>query len=194
VLLVLTGSLTACSDVDGTDGLEYVGGEFSAVEYPAADRGAPVESTGTTVDGDPIDLASYRGRVVVLNVWWSGCGPCIKELPLLVDAAGTLGSDVALVGLNIRDNSAADAAAFERNLGVDFPSFYSPGGENLLDFQGKVSPRIVPSTLVLDRQGRVAALLSGAIPTQQTLESVVQTVIDEDPQGSTGSSGGSADG
>ena len=175
LVLVLAG----CTNVEGTDGKEYVGTEFQSVEYAAADRGAPIETSGATVDGSRLDLADYRGKVVVVNVWWSQCGPCIKELPLLASATAEMGSDVALIGINIRDQSGANAASFERGLGVDFPSIYSPGGQNLLDFGNKINPKAIPSTAVLDREGRIAALLSGPIPTEQTLVSLVQPVLDE---------------
>ncbi|MDN4163734.1 TlpA disulfide reductase family protein, partial [Nocardioides abyssi] len=89
------------------------------------DREGPIELSGETVDGDTYDLADQRGKVVVVNVWWSGCGPCIKEMPMLTEADAETGDDVAFVGINIRDNSAADAQVFEDRLGVDYPSIYA---------------------------------------------------------------------
>lgn len=178
---------TGCTSVEGTNGKEYVGADFQYTEIDAADRGAPIESSGRTVDGGSLDVADYRGKVLIVNVWWSGCGPCVKELPLLVDATKSLGPDVALVGVNIRDASTANAAAFERGLGVDFPSIYDPGSSTLLDFDNKINPRSIPSTAVLDRDGRLAALISGPIPTEQTLVSLVEKVLDGEGSSDSGS-------
>lgn len=187
LLALLAGG---CTDVEGTDGLTFVGADFQYVEIPPAERGQPIESSGTTIDGGTLDLADYRGKTLVVNVWWSGCGPCIKELPLLVDAVRAAGTDVALAGINIRDASAANAAAFERGLGVDFPSIYDPSSRTLLDFGNKLNPRAIPSTAVLDDQGRLAALISGPIPTEQTLVDIVEKVQDAGGAGDGGGEGG----
>lgn len=195
LLPVLALVLSGCTSLEGTEGKDYVGGSGQVLEIPQADRGAPIESSGATVDGGTLDVASYRGTVLVVNFWWSGCGPCRTEMPLLVEASGELGTEAALIGVNIRDIDSATAASFERARGVQFPSLFSPGGTALLDFSDKkVSPRAVPSTMVLDREGRVAALISGQIPTKQTLLDVVQKVIDEAPGSPDASTDGALDG
>ncbi|MCY7396882.1 MAG: TlpA family protein disulfide reductase [Nocardioides sp.] len=178
VLLALV--LAGCSGLQGTEGKDYVGGSGQVIEIAPDERGAPVESSGDTVDGEPIDVASYRGQPLVVNVWWSGCGPCIKEMPMLVEVERDLAGQAAVIGVNIRDPSPEQAASFERDLGVDYPSLYSPGGTALLDFSDEnVAPRAIPSTMVLDRDGRLAALITGEIPTKQTLVSVVDQVVAE---------------
>ena len=178
--LVASVVLSGCSDVSGTGDLDYVPGEGQVVEVAEDDREEPVEVSGETVQGEPLDLTDLRGQVVVVNMWWSGCGPCIKEMPMLVEAEAELPSDdTEFVGINIRDLSTDNAAAFERKAGVDYPSLYDPGSETLPRF-GRYEPFSQPSTLVLDRDGRVAALINGPVPSKTTLTSLVEDVAAED--------------
>lgn len=171
--------LSACSDIGGTGDLEYVGGDGKVVEVAVGDRQDPVEISGTTVQGEPLDVTDLRGKAVVLNVWWSGCGPCRTEMPMLVEAEEELGKeDVAFVGINIRDLAPENAASFERDRGVDYPSLYDPGSETLLAL-GDYAPPSMPATLVLDPEGRVAALINGPVPSRSTLVTVVEDVLAE---------------
>lgn len=183
VLAVVMASITACSDIGGTGDLEYVAGDGQVLEVAPQDRQAPVDVSGTTVQGEPLDLADLRGRVVVLNVWWSGCGPCRTEMPMLVEAEDELAAEhpdqTSFVGINIRDLAPENAAAFERDRGVDYPSLYDPGSETLLGL-GDYAPYAPPATLVLDREGRVAALINGAIPSRSTLTTLVEDTLAED--------------
>lgn len=183
VLLVIAALGTACSAVNGTGDLDYVAGDGRVVEVAIDDREDPVEFSGTTVQGDPLDVTDLRGKVVVLNVWWSGCVPCRTEMPMLVEAEDESDTGaVAFVGINIRDLAPENAASFERERGVDYPSIYDPGSETLLRL-GRYAPNAVPATLLLDRKGRVAALINGPIPSKSTLT----TLIDDIDAESTGS-------
>lgn len=177
-VLAALALMTGCSDIGGTGDLDYVSGDGRVVEVARADREEPVEVSGTTVQGEPLDVADLRGKVVVLNVWWSGCGPCRAEMPMLVQAEEELGDDVAFVGINIRDNAPENAEAFERDRGVNYPSLYDPGSETLLRM-GRYAPRGMPATVVLDRDGRVAALINGAVPSKSTLTTVVEDTLAE---------------
>ncbi|MBM0124367.1 TlpA disulfide reductase family protein [Pimelobacter simplex] len=175
-------SATACSKIGGTGDLNYIDGDQQVVLVEDGEREKPLDISGTTVQGEPLDVTDLRGRVVVLNVWWSGCGPCIKEMPMLVEAEDELARDrpdqVAFVGINIRDLAPENAAAFERARGVDYPSLYDPGSETLLEM-GAYAPYAPPATLVLDREGRVAALINGPIPSKTTLTSLVEDTLAE---------------
>ena len=172
-------ALVGCSGLSGTGAKGYISGEGVPVEVEAVDRGAPVELTGDDLDGNPIDLADLRGKPVVLNVWASWCPPCRVEQPDLNEAAAQLGDEATFVGLNIRDASEDNAAAYVRNLDVPYPSIYSADGSALLPFAGTLTPRSIPSTVVLDAEGRVAASVNGRIPTTRTLLSLVDEVLDE---------------
>ena len=138
---------------------------------------------GEDLDGDPLAVQDFRGKPVVLVVWGSWCAPCRDEAPDVVGAAEELGDDVQFVGINIRDASTAQARAFTRKFGVDFPSFYSPSGEALLAFPGVLGLRTIPAFAVLDADGRVAASIIGKLPSRQTLVDVTKDVVDETRDG-----------
>jgi thiol-disulfide isomerase/thioredoxin len=175
VAAVAMVAVAGCSDLQGTDGKQYVGGDGQIIVIPPEDRTDPVAASGPAIDGGELDLADYRGDVVVANLWWSGCGPCRKEMPILDD----VGDGTALLGINTREPSKDNALSFMRGLGLDFPSFYDPGGEVLLAFD-KIRPQAIPSTAILDRQGRLAALVSGEVTSPVTLRDVIADVVAED--------------
>ena len=172
-------ALAGCSSLSGTGDKGYISGTGVPTEVEPGDRGEPVELTGSDLDGGEVDLADLRGAPVVVNVWASWCPPCISEQPDLNEAAAALGEDVQFVGLNIRDASRDDAKAFVRDLDVPYGSIYSADGTALLPFAGTLTPRSIPSTVVLDAQGRVAASVNGRIPTTQTLVLLVEAVLGE---------------
>jgi len=171
--------LAGCSDLSGTGGKGYITSDGTVTEIAPGDRGDRIELTGEDLSGEPLALAPLRGKPVVVNVWWSACPPCIVEQPHLNEVADDLGDRASFVGVNIRDASAENAQAYVRGQDVAYPSFYSPDGRALLPFSGELGPRDIPSTLVLDRDGRIAAVVRGAIPSKQTLVSVVEKVLDE---------------
>lgn len=177
VLLGLLGllGLSACG-LSGTNNAGYIEGDGQVVTYAVDDRDAPIELSGTTLQGTPYDLADQRGKVVVVNVWGSWCGACIGEAPMLEAAHQQLGDQVAFLGIDVRDSSRANPLAFERGNGVTYPSLYSPDSQALRPFRGKVNPHTTPATLVLDQQGRVAAVIGGAVPSKLTLVEVVRDV------------------
>ena len=186
VAALLVGlALTACSEatagtpVDQPD-QNFVAGDGTVTEVAAADRGAPVELSGTTLDGTPLSMADLRGSVVVVNVWGSWCPPCRKEAAALKRASASLGGDdVRFVGIDTRDSDAA-ARAFVENVGLTYPNIVDPDGVLLLAFKGNLNPNAIPSTLVLDRQGRVAARVVGEV-TEGTLRGLVEPLVAEPP-------------
>jgi thiol-disulfide isomerase/thioredoxin len=171
-LLLLTG----CSSLGGTGDKGYISGDHSVRLIDDPDRSGPVDLTGESLTGEPVDVADYRGKVVVVNVWWSGCGPCRTEMPLLAKASKELGDGVEFLGINIRDSSQSQGLSFSNDAGVEYPSIYDPNGKAMLAFSGKVSLVSTPSTVILDQDGRVAAMISGDVQTKQTLLDVVEDV------------------
>lgn len=169
-LLLVTG----CSSLSGTGDKGYITGEGVPTEVKAVDRGDPIELTGTDLDGKEVDLADLRGKPVVVNVWWSQCGPCRVEQPDLNEAAAELGDRASFIGLNIRDSSADAARSYVRGFEVPYPSIYSADGSALLPFSGTLTPRSIPSTVVLDAEGRIAASVQGRLPTPTTLVDLVE--------------------
>jgi thiol-disulfide isomerase/thioredoxin len=175
-LLLAALTLTGCTEIEGTGGKGYVTSDGQLTVVAADDRGEPVTLSGETLDGEPLDIADFRGKPVVVNIWWSGCAPCRTEAPLLKTAQSELGDTAAFLGLNIRDSSPENGKAFERSFDIDYPSLYAPDGSGLLAFRGEVPPNRVPSTIVLDAEGRVAAKIIGEVRTSRTLIDVVADV------------------
>ena len=174
--------LAACSSTPGASSAVpdkgFVSGDGSVRVVPAAERKSPVTLAGTTIDGKPLDLADYRGKVVVVNVWGSWCDPCQREAAGLQAAwAARQAKPVQFVGIDIRDQPAA-ARAFQRKKGVTYPSIDGSDGSALLAFRGSLPPSAIPSTLVLDARGRVAARVLGPV-TERTLTGLVDDTLAE---------------
>jgi thiol-disulfide isomerase/thioredoxin len=150
----------------------FVSGTGNVSVFAPADRKPAPALTGTTLYDKPWSLADQTGKVVVLNVWGSWCSPCRKEAPDLVAAAKELGSSVQFIGLNTRDLDKAPARKFVQEFGVTYPSIYDPSGKALLGFRGQISAAAIPSTLVIDKNGKVASRVIGEV-TKQTLLGMV---------------------
>ena len=182
-LVALLFALTGCGGVDGTNQGGYITGNGQVSTYVDADRGDAVELSGELLDGSTFDPASIAGKVAVVNVWASWCGPCRVEAPQLQQAHEKLGDDVAFLGIDIRETSQATAQAFERQYGVTYPSLYSTDSKVLLNFPRNRAPGSTPVTYVLDTKGRVAAMIRGKIPSTLTLTETVECVQDPSAQG-----------
>ena len=180
--VLLAGTvLSACSDDVGSSGDSgFVAGKGIITRLAVEDRKEPGEVAGDTLDGEPISLEDYEGKTVVVNVWGSWCAPCRAEAPDLAAASVELADDgVEFLGINSRDLDRAAAQAFQRRFEVPYPSIYDQQGRTLLAFRGTLSPNAIPSTVVIDDQGRVAASVIGEV-SKSTLVGLVEDVIAED--------------
>ena len=177
-LLALGLSGCSSSAASGAPDKGYISGDGTLTVVAAAERGGAVAFAGTTLDGKPFDVADHRGQVVVVNGWGSWCPPCIAEAPALERVwEQTRSQEVQFVGINTRDQAAA-ARAHERRFEISYPSIDDDSGRVLLAFRGTLPPVAIPSTLVLDRQGRVAARVLGKV-SAPTLRGVVDDVLTE---------------
>ncbi len=159
------------------DNKNYIAGDGSVTEYPEANRGKSVAWSGPTDGGGILSSEQLTGVPVVMNFWYAGCAPCRAEAPDLL-AISTEFPKVQFVGVNVRD-SAATSAAFNRNFKIDWPSIIDAQyGTVALAFTGIVTPAAVPSTLVIDKQGRVSARVLGRID-KSILTTLVKTVQNE---------------
>jgi thiol-disulfide isomerase/thioredoxin len=186
-LALAAGLLAGCSnDQVGSSGDQgFVGGKGVITMLKAADRKRPGTVSGTTLAGRHTALSDYRGKVVVVNVWGSWCPPCRAEAPMLAAAARHLSKKgVVFLGINSRNPERAGPQAFERRYRIPYDSIYDPDGQTLLAFHGTLAPNSIPSTVIIDKQGRVAASVIGTI-TRTTLVDLVDDVIGD-------SSGGAA--
>ena len=147
--------------------------------YPVGERERAPQLEGTTLDGDAFALSDWAGQVVVINVWGSWCVPCRTETPELVRLANEYADrGVRFLGINIRDNSAA-ARSFEDRYKVPYPSLEDPNGRLLLNFRDVIPTSVVPSTVVIDRRGDVAARIIGPV-TYPTLKGLLADEIGAD--------------
>jgi thiol-disulfide isomerase/thioredoxin len=175
--VALLALLAGCSNDIGSSGDQgYVAGKGIITSLPEADRKQPGEVAGETIDGEPLSLDDYAGQVVVVNVWGSWCAPCRAEAPMLAEAARDLEKDdVAFLGIDSRDLNETQARAFVRRFDIPYPSIYDQQGRTLLAFRGTLVPSSVPATVIIDREGRVAASVLGEI-TRTTLYDLVEEV------------------
>ncbi|WP_243418059.1 TlpA family protein disulfide reductase [Actinomycetospora cinnamomea] len=173
-LLLVAGCSLSSGPADGAFVFGGTGGRTTVTYDPPASRGVlpPVSGESLLEPGRQLSTADYRGQVVVLNVWGSWCGPCRAEADALDQVAlASAPQGVQFLGIDVRDQRQA-AADFVRDRGVVYPSIYDPPGRSLLALRGY--PRnAVPSTIVLDRSHRVAAVFLTAV-----LASDLQPVVD----------------
>ena len=158
----------------------YIAGDGTIAEFPVDQRGEPIEFAGETIDGETFDSADLAGEVAVVNFWYAGCAPCRAEAPMLQQVHEEFeGEGASFVGVNVRDQ-AATAASFEENYGITYPSIVDVNdGTVQYAFAGQVPPAAVPTTLVLDAEGRVAARILGQLKDASILETIVRDVIAE---------------
>jgi len=175
-VLVLAGC-TATKDAVATSQQEFTfvapGGQTTILYDPPASRGTAPELSGDSLlnEGAQVGLADYAGEVVVVNLWGSWCGPCRVEAPdLEFVAQQTAEQGVAVLGIDVRDDRDA-ARDFVRDRGLTYDSIFDPASRSLAALDGY--PRnVVPSTLVLDRQHRVAAVYLTQIRPSDLLQTV----------------------
>jgi thiol-disulfide isomerase/thioredoxin len=155
------GALAASTPL--SNGQSFVSGSYGTTYFPPGARPRAPAVTATTLDGQRFTLASQRGVVLVLNFWGSWCAPCRQEAPSLAALARHFAAEpVRFVGVDVRDTPAA-ARAFMRTFGVGYPSLNDPGSQVALAFRGTLPPAGIPSTLVVDRAGRLAARVVGQV-------------------------------
>ncbi|TLP72777.1 TlpA family protein disulfide reductase [Nesterenkonia sphaerica] len=179
--------LTACG-ADGNDdlaqrasndGTNYIAGDGSVQEIAAENRGEAVTFESETFEGETVTAETFQGEVSVINFWYAACAPCRKEAPDLQAIYEEFEADsVQFYGVNTRDTQPT-AEAFERTFGITYPSMEDRGGSVLMSMTSYVHPSAVPTTLVLDRQGRVSARISGLVD-PGTLRALISTALEED--------------
>ena len=157
----------------------YISGS-GILEVPEAERGEPISFEGETDAGTTVSRADYDGEVLVVNFWYADCAPCRAEAPDLValdEKYADAGAD--FLGVNIY-NSAERSRSFAETFDVAYPSVLdAETGEVRLAFAGDIPPNAVPTTFVLDQQGRIAARILGQIQERSILDTIVRDVVEE---------------
>jgi thiol-disulfide isomerase/thioredoxin len=167
--------LTGCTESAGLPKSIDLGNGTQVSEF--TERKA-VDFSGRTIDGGTFRSATARGDALVVNFWYAGCGPCRAEAPDLVALEKKWsGKGVRFVGVNVRDE-AGQAQPFQTTYRVPYPSILDAGsGAVQLAFarSGALKPNAIPTTVVLDRQGRIASSVLGELPDRSVLDSLIDT-------------------
>ncbi|MGA8117568.1 MAG: TlpA disulfide reductase family protein [Actinocatenispora sp.] len=171
------GCSTGSDAVDQNNGGDnrYVAGNGESKTFAPDERGPAPKITGELISGGRFTLSSWRGHVTVINFWASWCNPCAAEAPDMEKVyRATRDDGVRFVGVNIRDQKDA-ARAFVSGRGMTYPSLFDPPGRVALAFRD-FPPNTIPATVVVDRQGRVAAVLRRAVLAPELRSLVDRTV------------------
>lgn len=188
--LALGVGLAGCSTADG-DTLSkqwqeggdkgYIAGDGTSISLPASERGDAVAFAGETDFGDTLSSEDTLGSVTVVNFWYAGCAPCRAEAPDLVEAYDEFSDQgVLFFGVNTRDQ-VAQAKQFAAEYGIEYPSIMdNPGGRTVQRaFAGQIPLNAVPTTLVLDTEGRVAHRVVGQIAGASQLRTLIAETLAE---------------
>ncbi|PYY37214.1 TlpA family protein disulfide reductase [Curtobacterium sp. MCPF17_011] len=180
--------LVGCTSADGSLAQQYgkgstqnyISGTGAVTEVAVDKRTDPIDFTAKSMDGDELSAKAMRGDVVVINFWYAGCPPCRAEAGHLNTVQDEFADDdVHFIGVNVRDE-AGTAKAFERKFGVHYPTVLDARtGTMQLALSGEIAPNAVPTTIVLDKQGRVAARVLGAVDGP----SILKTLVDDELTG-----------
>ncbi len=180
-------TLSACTQSDpateqflnnGNTG--YISDTYQVVEIPAGERGEPVAFAGETEYGDAVSSADLQGEVVVVNFWFAACGPCRVEAPILEEVYQEY-KDAGATFLGVNTSDLADTAkSFADTYGVTYPSLMDvKTGEVELAFAAVAPMTATPTTVILDKQGRPAARIIGAVPDASILSTIVRELTEE---------------
>jgi thiol-disulfide isomerase/thioredoxin len=179
---LLTGCTSGPDAVDVNNGGEfrYVAATPAGEVIPEAERAGAPEFAGTLLDGEGFESSSLAGDVAVLNFWGSWCAPCRVETPAFSEVSEEYADEgVQFLGINVKETDQQFADAFVADKGIAFPSLYDPRGEVSLAFRD-YPPSAIPSTIVLDREYRVAAVYTGEVQ-QDDLRRAIDRALGEEP-------------
>ncbi|WP_415951277.1 TlpA family protein disulfide reductase [Streptomyces sp. KLOTTS4A1] len=170
-------TLSACTDggtQGGGGGTNFVAGKGGISTAAKGERAAAPDISGKTLEGEQLSLADYKGKIVVVNTWGSWCSPCRAEAKYLKRVSEeTRSKGVEFLGINTRDPEISSAIAFEEDHEIPYPSLYDPVGKQILKFPGgSLSPQSIPTTIVIDRDGKIAARFLGGISDKRLYEMI----------------------
>lgn len=169
LLVIIAASALVAGCATGDDAVaqggtfEFVapGGKTDIRYDPPADRGRPGPISGPDLmdTARTISLDDFAGKVVAVNIWGQWCGPCRSEMLQLQKVYDqTRDEGVVVLGINVRDNDIEAPRDFVTDRGITFPSLYDPAMRTMIAFGGRYPTTVIPSTVVLDRDHRVAAV------------------------------------
>nr|WP_274638399.1 TlpA disulfide reductase family protein [Microbacterium bovistercoris] len=178
-------AVAGCTSQDGlaatvNNGTGSTSVDERIVEISAEERGETVVFAGVDERGNPVTSEDFAGEVYVVNFWYAACGPCRVEAPLLEEVWQTYQPEgVRFIGVNIYDQPAT-ALSFAENYGITYPSVIDiVEGNTKLAFAAVTPIQATPTTLVMDRQGRVAARIIGQLPAASILSTLIADALAE---------------
>ena len=176
--LLLTACATPNASIQNSGEAGFISGDGTANFLKVEDRKSAPELIALDFNGKEIDLKNYKNKVVVLNVWGSWCGPCRKEAKELQELyVKNKDSGVEFIGINIRD-SKVSAEKFITNFGITFPNIFDRDGVKLLGFKDTLPANAIPSTVLVDKNGKVAARQLGPIE-RALIQGFISSLVDE---------------
>lgn len=187
--LFAAAGLTACAGGDDSLARQfqdasdkgYIAGDGSTTSIAPEARTQPVEFGGVTEYGAELSQADVRGAATVVNFWYAGCAPCRAEAADLVAAYDAFTPEgVQFLGVNTRDGE-AQALAFAEEFGIQYPSILDTAGNRSVQraFAGQIPLNAVPTTLILDAEGRVAHRILGQILDYSQLSTLINETLAE---------------
>jgi len=178
LLLPLFGlllALTACSGVEEGGAGGYISGDGTVTTVDPADRKDAPELSGVGLDGEKLSSADFEGQILVVNLWGSWCPPCRKEMPVLKEVSESADSDVQFLGLLTQDTPAS-AKAFNDKIGIEYPSIVDDDGRGQLAFADSLPSQAIPTTWIIDADGRVAVRILDPELGARTLTELIEYV------------------
>ena len=158
----------------------YRAGDGAVKIIPAAHRVTAPDLSGADLTNRHIDTAQFRGNVVVINFWASWCAPCVAEAPTFAQVARDLTRQgVQFLGVDFRNDDRGNALAFEHRYQIGYPSLYDPSSATVLAMPVSARPVAIPTTVILDRGHRVAAIIYGGPVLYSTLAPLVRQIAAE---------------
>ena len=176
--LLLSACATPNASIQNSGEAGFISGDGTATFLKVEERNSAPELIALDFNGNTIDLKDYQNKVVVLNVWGSWCGPCRKEARELQELyLKNKDSGVEFIGINIRD-SRVSAEKFLANFGITYPNIYDRDGVKLLGFKDTLPANAIPSTVLVDKDGKVAARQLGPIE-RALIQGFISSLVDE---------------
>lgn len=176
--LLLTACASPNASIQNSGDAGFISGDGSATFLKVEERESAPKLQATSFNGETIDLNSYKNKVIVLNVWGSWCAPCRKEAKEIQDLyLKNKSSGVEFIGINIRD-SKVSAEKFISNFGITYPNIYDRDGVLLLGFKDSLPANAIPSTVLIDKNGLVAARQLGPID-RALIQGFISSLVDE---------------
>lgn len=176
---ILTGCSPASQEADPeVANAGYEAGDSTYSWWEQGERDGAIDLVGTTFEGEDVDLAQWRGGITVINFWYAACPPCRAEAPDLAAISSEYADDgVRFLGVNGTDD-AATVAAFNETFAITYPSLDDSDAGAVAAMEGRVPLRATPTTVLLDPQGRPAAVIVG-IAHGSTLRGLIEDLLAE---------------